>query len=127
MIRTEQEQTRLRLRQGAERCARTGLPTAGRFVAGEERSLAVHEAREAGVSVSFDGGWSGAEREQVCFHLAEDEPMPTAQWVEAVWNGRFGTLEHRDLLGSLMALGLDRSMFGDLIAAEGRAWVYCLP
>ena len=36
-------------------------------------------------------------------------------------------VEHRDLLGSLMGLGMDRELFGDLIAMEGRALVYTLP
>ncbi len=34
---------------------------------------------------------------------------------------------HRDVLGSLMSLGADRSVFGDIIVADGRtAFVFCL-
>ena len=64
----EQEQRVLRLRQAAQRAARLDRPVAARFVAGEERALAVHEARVAGVAASFDGGCPDAERVQVCFH-----------------------------------------------------------
>ncbi len=120
-------QLALRLRQNAERADRLDVPVPGRFVAGEERSLAVHAAREARVAASFDGGWPDAERVQVCFHPAWAEPEFTARWVEIRWAAKFAHAEHRDLLGSLMALGMDRAFFGDLIALEDRAYLLCLP
>lgn len=89
--------------------------------------MAVHAAREARVDVSFDGGWSDAERVQACFHPAWAEPAFTAVWVEVRWAAKFAHVEHRDLLGSLMALGMDRAFFGDLIALEDRAYLFCLP
>lgn len=117
----------LRLRQYAERADRLDVPVPGRFVTGEERSLAVHAAREAGVAVSFDGGWPDAERVQVCFHPAWAEAEFTAVWMEIRWAAKFVHVEHRDLLGSLMALGMDRAFFGDLMALEDRAYLLCLP
>lgn len=120
-------QLALRLRQNAERADRLDIPVPGRFVTGEERSLAVHAAREARVAASFDGGWPDAERVQVCFHPAWAEAEFTAVWAEIRWAAKFARVEHRDLLGSLMALGMDRGFFGDLIALEDRAYLLCLP
>lgn len=117
----------LRLRQGAERAERTGRASPARFVTGEERAAAVHEARSAGVLVAFDGGWEDAEREQACFYPPEEEPVFTHVWLEARWNARFGACDHRALLGSLMALGIDRSFFGDLIAQADCAYLCALP
>ena len=99
----------------------------GRFVTGEERSLALRAAREARVAASFDGGWPDAERVQVCFHPAWAEAEFTAVWLEVRWAAKFARVEHRDLLGSLMALGMDRAFFGDLIALEDRAYLLCMP
>lgn len=121
------DQLALRLRQNAERADRMDMPVPGRFVTGEERSLAVHAAREGCVAVSFDGGWPGAERVQVCFHPAWAEATFTAVWLEIRWAAKFAHVEHRDLLGSLMGLGMDRSFFGDLIALEDRAYLLALP
>ncbi len=121
------EQLALRLRQGAERADRLDAPVPGRFVAGEERSLALRAAREAGVAVSFDGGWPDAERVQVCFHPAWAEAAFTAVWVEIRWTAKFARVEHRDLLGSLLGLGMDRAFFGDLIAQEDHACLLALP
>ena len=120
-------QLALRLRQNAERADRLDAPVTGRFVTGEERAMAIHAGREAQVSVSFDGGWPDAERVQVCFHPAWAEPEFTAVWTEIRWAAKFAHVEHRDLLGSLMALGMDRAFFGDLIALEDRAYLLCLP
>ena len=120
-------QLALRLQQNAQRADRLDIPVPGRFVAGEERALAIHAAREARVAASFDGGWPDAERVQGCFHPAWAEAEFTAQWVEIRWVAKFAHVEHRDLLGSLMALGMDRGFFGDLIALEDRAYLLCLP
>lgn len=127
MTGSAQEQSILRLRQQAQRAEKLDRPVAGRFVAGEERAAAMREAKSRGIAASFWGGWEGAERAQVCFHPAEDEPEFTAVWVEATWHAKFGHADHRALLGSLMALGMDRSLFGDLIAREGTAYLCALP
>ncbi len=127
MAAVKDPQLALRLRQQAERADRMDIPVPGRFVTGEERSLAVHAAREAQVAVAFDGGWQESERVQVCFHPAWAEPEFTAVWLEVRWAAKFAHVEHRDLLGSLMALGMDRAFFGDLIALEDRAYLLALP
>lgn len=121
------EQTALRLREQARRADRLQRAVCGRFVAGAERALALQAARESGVEADFDGGWAEAERMQVCFHPPGVPPESNAVWVEAVWNARFASPSHRDLLGSLMALGYDRSLMGDLVVQEGRALLRALP
>lgn len=121
------EQLALRLRQNAERADRMDLPVPGRFVTGEERSLAIHAAREAGIDVSFDGGWPDAERVQVCFHPSWAEAEFTAVWLEIRWAAKFAHVEHRDLLGSLMALGMDRAFFGDLLMQGDHAYLLAMP
>ncbi len=117
----------LRLRQWAQRADRLGIAVPGRFLAGDERAAALREARQAGVAVSFDGGWPEAERVQVCFHPEGVEPAFNGVWLRVRWNGRFARVDHRDLLGSLMALGMERAYFGDLIAQEGEAYLLALP
>lgn len=121
------QQLALQLHQAAEKAYRLSRPVQGRFLTGEERSLAEAAARESGVTVTFDGGWPEAERVQPCFCPQGEEPIFTGVWMEAAWNARFATVDHRGLLGSLMALGMDRAFFGDIIAGEGVAHLYVLP
>lgn len=115
------------LREGAARAARLDTAVPGRFLPAADCPLAVHEAREAGVTAAFDGGYPEAERVQVCFCPEGTEPVFTRVWVTVRWNRRAAAPEHRDLMGSLMVLGTDRSYIGDLIAEEGQAHVCCLP
>lgn len=124
---TENEQLQLRLHQWAERADRMDRPCTGRFLTAEERAMAIREARACRVSVSFDGGWDEAERVQVCFHPPMDEPIFTHVWMEIRWNSKFSRVEHSDLLGSLMALGMDRAFFGDMIVQEGVAHLCVTP
>ena len=126
-MRETRDQTALLLRQGAQRAQRSGMSAPGRFVAGDERRLALHEAREAGVTACFDGGAPEAERVQVCFVPEGGEPAFTYVWMRARWNAKFGACDHRSLLGSLLALGTDRSFYGDLTVGEGEAYMPCLP
>lgn len=127
MTRLEDTQLARRLQQAAERAQRMDGPSPARFVAGQERLLAQQAAREAGVSVAFDGGWEGAERVQACFYPHWAEAEFTIAWVEIRWAAKFARAEHRDLMGSLMALGIDRDYFGDLIALEDHAYLCALP
>lgn len=126
-MRDDAEQLRLRLRQAAERAARLDRAVSAWFVTGEERAWAVHEAREAGVEAAFDGGWPEAERVEACFFPVGDDPTFTAGWLSVRWAAKFAHCDHRDLLGSLMALGMDRSFFGDLIALPDCAYLYASP
>ncbi|MGN1021651.1 MAG: RNA-binding protein [Aristaeellaceae bacterium] len=123
----EARQTRLRLHQQAERADRLGIAVAGRFLTTEEQSFARQEARACGVEVSFSGGWPEAERVQPCFHPSWEEPQFSLCWLEIRWNSKFARVDHRDLLGSLMALGMDRAFLGDLIAGEDHAYLCALP
>ena len=122
-----QQQTVLWLHQAAQRAARLWQPCPARFLPLAEQHLALHEARACGVSASFDGGWASAERVQVCFHPPEEPPRFDAQWLRIHWDSRFHQVEHRDLLGSLMGLGIDRAWTGDLLAAGDCAHLLALP
>jgi len=126
-VRQETDQLELRLRQLAIKAEKTSRAVPGRFLTGEERSRAVHIARLQGVEAAFDGGWTEAERVQVCFHPDWEEAEFTLRWMEIRWNAKFAHCDHRDLLGSLMALGMDRAFFGDLIALEDKAYLCTTP
>lgn len=123
----EDTQLSLLLRQWADRADRTGRPAPGRFLTGDEFSQARRQAKASGVTACFDGGYDDAERMQVCFCPDDEEPVYTLQWVSVSWNARFARVTHSDLLGSLMALGIDRMYYGDLICSESGAWLAALP
>lgn len=73
--------------------------------------------------VASEGGYEGAERLRVAF--VERDFQGTVDFgVQALkisWDPRFRLLTHRDVLGSLMGLGIEREHFGDIIMQNGGA------
>ncbi|MEZ7171330.1 RNA-binding protein [Sporosarcina sp. OR05] len=71
----------------------------------------------AGLSVEGFGTFASAERKRVLIY--PDYFVPTEDDFQIVvfqvkYPAKFMQLEHRDILGSLMSLGIDRSKFGDI-------------
>lgn len=70
------------------------------------------------VHVSFFGGVDNSERKRAIlapdyFQAAQDDYKVALY--EIVYPVKFVTIEHRQVLGSLMSLGLKRSKFGDIL------------
>jgi len=86
------------------------------------------QARRAfGARVVLDGGFKQAERLVPIF----DQNSPRERYLAAL-ELRFrpqDTLTHRDILGAALALGLERSVLGDIEIAQtkGQAFLVCLP
>ncbi len=84
-------------------------------------------------SASFKliGGHEFAERRLACFGEEErigytESPPIVCVRISPLSRKFADTLTHRDFLGSLMALGLKRSVFGDIIINENEAHLFCL-
>jgi RNA-binding protein YlmH len=69
------------------------------------------------------GGYEGAERVKLAFVNTDFEGAVdygiTA--CRASWDARYRLLGHRDVLGLLMTLGIDRAHFGDIIMSDNSA------
>ncbi len=72
---------------------------------------------------AFDGGYDRAERRLLCFLADWQEQPDTAEWLTALRAGFRAEdgLTHRDFLGSLTALGIERSQLGDILVSPGSA------
>ena len=72
------------------------------------------------LNVDFYGGYRGAERQRATFCHEEFQGAPNFEIVviKAEWNGEFARIGHRDILGSILSLGVDREYIGDIIATK---------
>ena len=79
---------------------------------------------------SLYGGYQGAERQMVAFQpdaLYYNWDYPIACVKIQPLHQRFAEeLSHRDILGALMHLGIDRSLLGDIVLQEKDAYVFCV-
>jgi RNA-binding protein YlmH len=85
--------------------------------------LARRAAREADALLEVMGGYDDAERSLAGFFPSgwmEEIEWPLAAMVIR-WNSRFSHAGHRDILGSLMALGFKREVLGDILVYEDHA------
>lgn len=81
-------------------------------------------AKKQNVAVLFEGGYGEAERKMACFlPLDEEEPAFPITTLEICWP-RQSAPTHRDLLGSVMGLGLQRHCIGDIVPGEERAYLF---
>ncbi|MBP1763825.1 MAG: RNA-binding domain protein [Firmicutes bacterium] len=69
------------------------------------------------LELMLEGGYSGAERVKAAF-VDEDFKGEVDFAIDAVsvsWDKRYHQLSHRDVLGALMAMGIKREAFGDIV------------
>lgn len=108
------------------------VPAHTQFLTDGEQDLAQKALAAAGVTRHrFWGGHEGAER-KVCVFLpdwaeefvpgSEDDPLAAV----AVKVPQDAKLTHRDYLGSMMGLGLDRDALGDILTGEAGCQAVCL-
>lgn len=81
----------------------------------------------------FWGGFEGAERQRL--YIMPDvsydpsEALPPIPCLSIQWSPRSGgtRLSHRDFLGALIGLGIERRTIGDLLVLDDRCLIFCLP
>jgi len=91
------------------------------FLSPFEQDMAGVIANSLGeLKVDFYGGFRGAERQRAAFCHEDFQGTPNFEIavIKAEWNGEFARLGHRDVLGSIMGLGVDREYIGDIIATK---------
>ena len=90
------------------------------FLNEKEQDILIPEfERIDAVRAEFIGGWSGAERRMLVF-VPEYAELQTDELMAAVRCSYYKEYEltHRDFLGSLMGLGIERETLGDIIVSK---------
>lgn len=77
-----------------------------------------------GVFVHGTGVFEDSERKMICFSINAYETLDYDIHVIKIKNkSKFKELKHKDYLGSMMALGVKRSLFGDLVVKGDACFV----
>lgn len=74
--------------------------------------------------VRFNGGYENAERKIACITSLEELYDSDLVILEAHYNSSFKQLQHKDILGSLMHLGLEREVIGDICVENDRIVIF---
>lgn len=127
----EQNDLLKRINDLASRCARQNCITATAFLTPAEcYALSTYRCPED-VHLFLSGGIPGCER-QMAFFLPwyeEDAAFAAEQlgsYIKAVRiRCPFGTPGHRDYLGAVLGLGLERDRIGDILLTGDTAYLFC--
>ena len=124
----EERMTLARLYDKWESCQRRGIPTFSRFLTEAEQNLAASLFHRLGADWILYGGYEGAERRIAVFlpDYLEKEQVDGALCeltVLRIKADRFSSapLTHRDYLGALMAMGIERETVGDILVGDRQA------
>ncbi len=113
-----------RLRELALRAESRQAPCFTPFLSVPEAAEAQWAAKKEGVLVRLFGGYEDAERQMACFSLeAVEEGDFPLEILELRWPHQSAPT-HRDVLGSVLALGIQRHTLGDILLEEDRAYLF---
>ncbi len=128
----ELQQLANRLRELAEKSFRQNIFTFSGFLGLSEQDVLWRLEKElfyAGMTLS--GGFAQSDRKIVRFGRAEElgyeVEFPIACiHIQPLMKKFAEKLSHRDFLGALMNLGIERSTLGDIQVGESEAYLFCL-
>ena len=114
-----------RLRELALRASHACAPTYTRFLEPPMEIACRAAANFAGCEVAFEGGYEGAERRMAGFYAGGAEALSfPIRRLRVDWNARYGSIGHRDILGALMGLGIERETLGDIAMLKEGALLF---
>ncbi len=120
-----------RLADLSARCQRANLLTGTGFLTPAEQAQALSWAKtQPGCRYLLHGGHPECERKAFFFlpDYWEAEDFPAQQQISALLlTAHYGQPGHRDYLGALLAMGIQRPWLGDIWVEDAQATVFCLP
>ena len=116
------------LEELCRRAADRGQPLFSRFLDLDGQKQAEAAARKYGAEYTLFGGMEGCERKMLGagFEAPEESEFPIACLKVAPKSLKYGRpLSHRDVLGTVMGLGITRELVGDIVVREEGAYLFC--
>ena len=100
------------------------------FLSPAEQDELLQSLEAANYSFFFTGGHEAAERKILAAGMEEESgppAIPISVLAVKPRSEKFAEdLSHRDYLGALMGLGIERNLIGDILVRDGCAWIFCL-
>lgn len=125
----EREELFARLRDLHGRARKTGEAACSGFLTPAEQAWAAADCRAAGLDgLVLWGGQEDSERRMACFFPdwmdSEGYDFPEVRGIRITV--RFGAPSHRDVMGSILGLGIERRAIGDIMVEGEEAWLTAL-
>lgn len=113
-----------RVKDISERTQKTEVPQYLGFLSEESAQLIADTLKRSGVNFWFGGGYDNAKRVYLaCLPDWCEEPNFPICALTINYNKAY-SLSHRDFLGAVIALGIERDKIGDILIESGRAVIF---
>ena len=112
----------------ARRCENKCIVTNTGFLSPAERYALEHDVNLRQSRMVFRGGHEDAERTMAFFlpEYMEEADFDESEYISAIKiTAAFGSPGHRDYMGSVLGMGVDRAWVGDIVTDESSAYVFC--
>lgn len=86
------------------------------FLTPKEQLIIQNHIKE--YTITFDGGYANAERKQATLEIHPNN-TPSYTLFQLKYKTKFHEISHRDVLGSVLSLGIERDQIGDIIVLDG--------
>lgn len=106
-------------------CNNKNILTHTKFLNGHEQALCLKHLKND-FNYKFFGGFDDAERKMIVFYPDYIEENYIEYPIEIVKIEYKKKVSHRDILGSLMGIGIKRETLGDIITFDESAYVFVL-
>ena len=90
----------------------------------EEELAAMHRYFPESEHIVYDGGYADARKKKIIFRYDADDDFSDVVCLAAKIDQRFRKIGHRDILGALMHLQIDRHSFGDFWVEDDHIYLY---
>ncbi len=118
-----------RLHDLANRAYGRGFTVFSDFLSATDLTMFYRERKKfVGAKSYCFGGFPDAERQMIAFSMDEYEDIIfpiTCLRIMPVQKKFAGELTHRDYLGAILNLGIERTMLGDIMVTDQTAYLFC--
>ena len=91
----------------------------------ETKQAIINNMNTKGIDVLFDGGFDDAEYKRAIFLPLGYSADFKIKVYEIIYNHKYFDFNHRNVLGSLMSLGIKRESIGDIIFVDKKIYFAC--
>ena len=90
-----------------------------------EEQKEIYAVKSNNIDLYLDGGYDGAERKRALIGYLDNSKLNyDIAILQSSYDPKFGEITHRNVLGTIMAFGIKRNTFGDIIVENGLITIF---
>lgn len=90
-----------------------------------EEQKEIYAVKSHDIDLYLDGGYEGAERKRALIGYLDNSKLNyDIVILQSLYDPKFGEISHRNVLGTIMAFGIKRNTFGDIVVENNLITIF---